>query len=186
MFMGRWMRYRRERWQIQAKMTIVSIEWTVTQSIQWRSKLYSWRWRGPLDDGLWSMRTSGLQKSDKLQRYLRCTTRVTRRMACISDRSAASSSMHSIYKNQHPSLHFLCFLQKLHCQRRVRHLSERVRSTHLAPTLIRSLFSSVNDSIRSIYYTFSVYSSYGKNLSFLHPSPPFYFKPVSLRFCHYV
>ena len=87
------------RWQIQAKMTIVSIEWTVTQSIQWRSKLYSWRWRGPLDDGLWSMRPSGLQRSDKLQRYLRRMTRVTRRMARISDRSAASSSVHSIYKN---------------------------------------------------------------------------------------
>ena len=31
MFMGRRMRYRRERWKIQAKMTIVNIEWTVTQ-----------------------------------------------------------------------------------------------------------------------------------------------------------
>ena len=66
MFLGRQMRYRRERWQIQAKMTIVNTEWTVTQSIWWRSELYSWRWRRPLDDGLWSMRPSGLQRSDKL------------------------------------------------------------------------------------------------------------------------
>ena len=33
MFMGRWMRYRREWWKIEAKMTIVNTEWTVTQSV---------------------------------------------------------------------------------------------------------------------------------------------------------
>ena len=139
-----------------------------------------------MDGGLWSMRSSGLQRSDKLQRHLRRTTCVTRRMARISDRSAASSSVHSIYKNQHSSLHFLCFSQKLHCQSESVTCQSFIRSTHLAPTLIRSVFSSVSDSIRSIYYTFSFYTSYGKNLNFLHPSPPFYFKPVSLRFCHYM
>ena len=139
-----------------------------------------------MDGGLWSMRPSGLQRSDKLQRHLRRTTCVTHRMAHISDRSAASSSVHSIYKNRHPSLNFLCFSQKLHCQTESVTCQSFICSTHLAPTLIRSLFSSVSDSIHSIYYTFSFYTSYGKNLNFLHPSPPFYFKPVSLRFCHYV
>ena len=43
-------------------------------------------------------------------------TRVTRRVVRILDRSAASSSVHSIYKNQHPPLHFFYFTQKLHCQ----------------------------------------------------------------------
>ena len=120
------------------------------------------------------------------QRHLRRTTRVARRLACISDRSAASSSVHSIYKNQHPSSHFLCFSQKIHCQSESVTCQRFVHSTHLPPTLIRSLFSSVSDSICSIYFSFSFYSPYGRNLSFLHPSPLFYFKPVNLRFCHYM
>ena len=160
-------------------MTTVNTKWTVSQSTRWR-------WRGSLDDGLWSMRPSRVQRSDKLQRHLRRTTCVARRLACISDRSAASSSVHSIYKNQHRSLHFLCFSQKLHCQSKSVTCQRFVRSTHLPPTLIYLLFSSVSDSIRSIYFSFSFYSPYGKNLSFLHPSPLFYFKLVSLRFCHHV
>ena len=79
-------------------------------------------------------------------------TRVVHRLACISDRSAASSSMHSIYKNQHPSSHFLCFSQKIHCQSESVTYQRFVRSTHLPPTLIRSHFFSVSDSIRSITF----------------------------------
>ena len=120
------------------------------------------------------------------QRHLRRMTRVAHRLACISDRSAASSSVHSIYKNQSPSSHFLSFSRKIHCQSESVTCQRFVRSTHLPPTLIRSLFSSVSDSIRSIYFSFSFYSTYGKNLSFLHPSPIFHFKPISLRFYHYV
>ena len=113
-------------------------------------------------------------------------TRVARRLACISDQSAASSSVHSIYKNQHLSSHFLCFSQKIHCQSESVTCQRFARSTHLPPTLIRSLFSLVSDSICSIHFSFSFYSPYDKNLSLMHPSPLFYFKPVSLRFCHYV
>ena len=70
---------------------------------------------------------------------------------------------------------------------RVRHLCQRsVYSTPASLDLIRSLFSSVSDFIRSICFYCSFYSSSGKNLSFLHPSPHFFFKLVSLRFCHYV
>ena len=100
-------------------------------------------------------------------------------MARISDRSAASSSVHSTYKNQHPPPHFLCFSQKLHCQSESVILSERVRSTHSESILVRSLFFSVSDFIRSLYFTFS---SYGKNLNFLCPSPTFILNPSVLGF----
>ena len=116
------------------------------------------------------------------QRHLRRTTRVACRLACIPDRSAASSSMHSIYKSQHPSSHFLCFSQKIHCQSESITCQRFVRSTHLPPTLIRSLFSSVSDFIRSIYFSFIFYSPYGKNLSFLHLSPLFILNPSVLSF----
>ena len=148
-------------------MTTVNTEWTVSQSTRWR-------WRGSLDDGLWSMRPSRVQRSDKLQRHLRRTTCVARRLACISDRSAASSSVHSIYKNQHRSLHFLCFSQKIHCQSESVTCQRSVCSTPPSQNLICSLFSWVSDSIRSICFYFSFYSSFGKDLSFFHPSSPFF------------
>ena len=69
---------------------------------------------------------------------------------------------------------------------RVRHLSEIRPFNFFIKNLIRSLFSSVSDSICSICFYFSFYSPFGKNLSFLHLSPFFFSKPVSLRFCHYV
>ena len=118
--------------------------------------------------------------------HLRHTIYVAHQLACISDRSAASFSMHSIYKNQHPSSHFLCFSQKIHCQNESVTYQRFIRSTHFPLTLIRSLFSSVSDSICSIYLYFSFYSLCSKNLSLLHPSTLFCLKPVSLRFCHYV
>ena len=157
----------------------VNTEWTVSQSTRWRSELYSWRWRGSLDDGLWSMRPSGVQRSDKLPEAFKAYNTCRSSIGLYLGLKCRFVFRNSIYKNQHPSSHFLCFSQKIHCQR-------FVRSTHLPPTLIHSLFSSVNDSIRSIYFSFNFYSPYGKNLSFLHPSPLFYLKPVSLRFCHYV
>ena len=106
-------------------------------------------------------------------------TCVTCRMARIADRSAASFSVHFTYKNQHPSPYFLCFSQKLHCQSESVTLSELIRSTHSESILVRSLFSSVSDFIRSLYFTFS---SYGKNLNFLCPSPPFILNPSVLGF----
>ena len=90
-------------------------------------------------------------------------------MARILDRSAASSSVHSTYKNQHPSPYFLLFAETT-LSERVRHLSELIHSTHSESILVHSLFSSVSDFIRSLYFTFN---SYGKNLNFLRPSPPF-------------
>ena len=135
----------------------------------------------------------GIEFWQAIQRHLWRSTHVVRRLAYILDRSVASSSVHSIYKSQHPPSHFLTFRWKyivraspstvrdssVNCQR-------FVRSTSTAQNLIGSLFSSVSDSIHSICFYFNFYSSSGKNLSFLHPSPHFFFKPVSLRFCHYV
>ena len=99
-------------------------------------------------------------------------------MAHISDRSAASSSVHSTYKNQHPSPYFLLFAETT-LSERIRHLSELIRSNHSESILVRSLFSSVSDFIRSLYFTFSFY---GKNLNFLCPSPPFFLNPLVLGF----
>ena len=164
----------------------VNTEWTVSQSIRWRSELYSWRWRGSLDDGLWSMRPSGVQRSDKLPEAFKAYNTCRSSIGLYLGSKCRFVFRNSIYKNQHPSSHFLCFSQKIHCQSESVTCQRFVRSTHLPPTLIHSLFSSVNDSIRSIYFSFNFYSPYGKNLSFLHPSPLFYLKPVSLRFCHYV
>ena len=100
--------------------------------------------------GVWGRQ--GFRGLTSCQGHLRHTTRVTHQLACISDRSAASFSMHSIYKNQHPSSHFLCFSQKIHCQNESVTCQRFVRSTHFPLTLIRSLFSSVSDSIRSVRF----------------------------------
>ena len=66
--------------------------------------------------GGWFMEHDAVRSIEVAAEALKATTRVTRRMARTSDRNAASSSVHSIYKNQHPPLHFLYFTQKLHCQ----------------------------------------------------------------------
>ena len=139
-----------------------------------------------MDDGLWSMRPSGVQRSDKLPEAFKAYNTCRSSIGLYLGSKCRFVFRNSIYKNQHPSSHFLCFSQKIHCQSESVTCQRFVRSTHLPPTLIHSLFSSVNDSIRSIYFSFSFYSPYGKNLSFLHPSPIFHFKPISLRFYHYV
>ena len=72
-----------------------------------------------------------------------------------------------------PFLSFPCFLQKIHCQSESVTCQRSVCSTPSSQNLIRSLFSSVSDSIRSICFYFSFYSPLGKNLSFLHLSPFF-------------
>ena len=152
------------------KVTVGNLQRTVTRILGW--------WFGEYEA------VRGIEFWQAVQRHLWRTTRVIRRLACISDRRVASSSVHSIYKNQHPSSDFLAFHRKYI----VRASLSPVRDPSVqlsSQNLIRSLFSSVSDSIRSICFYFSFYSPFGKNLSFLHPSPLF-FKPVSLRFCYYV
>ena len=139
-----------------------------------------------MDDGLWSIRPLGVQRSDKLPGSFKAYNTCRSSIGLHLGLKCASSSVHSIYKNRNPSSHFLCFSQRIHCQSESVTCQRFVCSTHLTPTLTRSLFSLVSDSICSIYFSFSFYSPCGKNLSFLPPSTPLYLKPVNLRFCHYV
>ena len=113
-------------------------------------------------------------------------TRVTRRLVRILDRSAASSSVHSTYKNQHLSFIFLLWAETS-LSKRVHHLSELTRSHPSATRPTRSLLSSVSDPIRSSHcYTFNFYDRHGRSIKFLVlvSSPLFYFRPPVLGFCH--
>ena len=121
-----------------------------------------------------------------VQRHLWCTTRVFFRLACILDRSVASSSVHSFYKNQHPSPHFFAFCRKYVVRASSSSLSE-IRSfnscitkSHPLTLFLGKWFNPFN------LFLFSAFTLpfFGKNLRFLHLLP--FFNPVSLRFCHYV
>ena len=83
------------------KVTVWNLQRTVTKILGWRFEEYE--------------AVRGIEFWQAVQRHLWRTTRVIRRLACISDRSIASSSVHSIYKNQHPSSYFLAFRRKIHC-----------------------------------------------------------------------
>ena len=99
MLIARRSRYRHEWWQVY---------------LRWQLKMLSGRWYNQRGDG-WNLqrmvtRIIGwqLKKNEvvrciefwqAVQRYLRRTTRVVCRLACISDRSVASSSVHPFYKN---------------------------------------------------------------------------------------
>ena len=80
------------------KVTVWNLQWTMTWNLGWRFGEYE-----PV---------RGTEFWQAVQRHLWLTTRVVRRLVCISDRSVASSSVHSIYKNQNPSFHFLAFHRK--------------------------------------------------------------------------
>ena len=121
-----------------------------------------------------------------IQRHLWRTTRVVSWLACISDRSVASSSVHLFYKNQHPSFHFFAFRRKYIVKASPSSLSEIcpfnscITQSHPLTLFLGKWFNLFN------LFIFSAFISpfFGKNLCFLHPSP--FFQPVSLRFCHYV
>ena len=121
-----------------------------------------------------------------VQRHLWRTTRVVCRLACISDRSVASSSMHSFYKNQHPSPHFFTFRRKYVVRANPLSLSE-IRpfnscftKSHSLTLFLGKWFNLFN---LFVFLAF-ILPFFGKNLRFLHSSP--FFNSVSLRFCHYV
>ena len=153
-------------------------------------EISSGRWHNQWDDGWNVQRTMTrfmgwrLEKSEVVrctefwqvaQRHLFCTTRVVSRLACISDRSVASSSVHLFYKNQTLPLIPLLFAKNT-LSERVRHLCQSsVRSTPASLNLIRSLFSSVSDSICSICFLFSAFilPFFRKNLCFFSTHHPF-------------
>ena len=93
-------------------MGVVKTGWLVTESKWWRSELKSrrsnqYRWRSKLGGRLTENDAVRSVEVWQAAEAFKAMTRVTRRLVRILDRSAASSSVHSIYKNQH--LSFISF-----------------------------------------------------------------------------
>ena len=115
------------------------------------------RWQGLWDDDSGRMRSSGVQNSDKLSRgiygirhmsFLDWLVSQIKALLCLPCTS-------SIKTNTLPLISLL-FAENM-LSERVRHLCQRsVRSTLASLNLICSLFSSVNDSIRSICFFFQL------------------------------
>ena len=150
-------------------------------------EISSGRWRGSLDDGSGRMRSLGVQSSDKLFGGIYGARHVSFVDWLVSqiEASLRLPCTPSIKTNTLPLISLL-FLENT-LSKQVRHPCQRsTRSTPALQDLIRSFFSSVSDSIRSIcfFLQLSFSNFFGKSLRFLHPSP--FFNPVSLRFCHYV
>ena len=80
------------------KVTVWNLQRTVTRILGWRFGEYE--------------AVRGTEFWQAVQRHLWRMSCVVRRLACILDWSVASSFVHSIYKNQHPSSHFLAFCRK--------------------------------------------------------------------------
>ena len=121
-----------------------------------------------------------------VQRYLWRTTRVVCQLACISDRSVASSSVHPLYINQHPSSHFFAFRRKYIVRANPSSLSEIhpftscITRSHLLILFLGKWFNPF-----SLFLSLAfILQFFGKSLRFLHPSP--FFNPFNLRSCHYV
>ena len=129
-------------------------------------------WQSLWDDGSRRMKSSGAQNSNKLLRGIYGIWHVSFLDWLVSQIEASLRlPCTSFIKTNTLPLVSLLFAENT-LSERVRHLCQRsVRSTPASLNLIRSLFSSVSDSIRSICFFFA---------------PVTLFQPVSLRFCHYV
>ena len=122
------------------------------------------------------MRSSGVQNSDKLSRGIYGVRHVSSLDWLVSriEASIRLPCTSSIKTNTLPLIPLLFAENTL--SERVRHLCQKsVRLTPASLNLIRLLFSSVSDSIRSICFLFSTFilPFFSKNLCFLHPSPIF-------------
>ena len=115
-----------------------------------------------------------------VQRHLWRMTRVTCWLACISDQSIASSSVHPFYKNQHPSSHFFVFRRKYVVKASPSSLSEIhsfnscITRSHPLTLFLGKWFNPFNLFLFSAF----ILPFFGKNLRFLHPSP--FFNPSVL------
>ena len=115
-----------------------------------------------------------------VHRHLWRMTRVVSRLACILDRSIASSSMHLFYKNRHPSSHFFAFRRKQIVRASSSSLSEirpfnsYITQSHPLTLFLGKWFNPIN---LFLFSTF-ILPFFGKNLCFLHPSP--FFNPSVL------
>ena len=120
-------------------------------------EISSGQWRGSLDDGSGRMRSSGVQSSDKLSRGIYDVWHVLFVDWLVSQIEA---SLHlpctpSIKTNTLPLISLLFAKNTL--SERVLHPCKRsIRSTLASLDLIRSLFSSMSDSIRSICLFFQL------------------------------
>ena len=154
------------------RVTVRNLQRTVTRIIGWRFG----------KDKV----VMGTEFWQTVQRHLWRMTRVICRLACISDRSVASSSVHSFYKNQHTASHFFAFHRKYIVRASPSPLSEIhpfnsiITKSHPFTFFLGKWFHPFNLFLFSAF----ILPFFGKNLRFLHPSP--FFNPVSLRFCHYV
>ena len=130
------------------------------------------------------MRSSGVQSSDKLPRSIYGARHVSS-LSWLVFRIEASFRLPCTCPIKTTTLPLIPLLfVKNTLLERVHHLCQRsVRSTLASLSLIRSLFSSVSDLIRSICFFFQL-SSPLKILWFF--ALVTLFQPVSLRFCHYV
>ena len=103
-----------------------------------------------------------------VQRHLWRTTRVVSWLACISDRSVTSSSVHLFYKNQHPSSHSFTFHRK-HIVRaspsslsKIRPFNSCITQSHPLTLFLGKWFNPFNLFIFSAF----ILPLFGKNLSF--------------------
>ena len=140
-----------------------------------------------MDDGSGRMRSSSVQSSDKRSRGIYSVRHVSFVDWLVSriEASLRLPCTPSIKTNTLPLISLL-FAENTFSERVCHPCQRSIRSTPASLDLIRSLFSSVSDSIRSICFLFSAFvlQFFCKSLRFLCPSP--FFSPVSLRFCHYV
>ena len=137
------------------------------------------QWRGSLNDGSGRMRSLGVRSSDKLFRGIYGVRHVSF-VDWLVSRIEASLRLPCT------PLISLLFAETTLLERFRHHCQRFVRSTPASLNLIRSLFSSVSDSLRSIYFFFHLsFSPFLVKIYVFCTRHPF-FNPVSLRFCHYV
>ena len=121
------------------------------------------------------MRSSGVQNSDKLSRGIYGVRHVSFLDWLVSriETSLRLPCTSSIKTNTLPLISL--FFAENTLSEQVRHLCQRfVRSTPASLNLIRSLFSSVSDLIRSICLFFQLsFSHFLVKICLLHPSPFF-------------
>ena len=148
-------------------MTIENVEWMVIQSLRWRSNL----WRTVTRILEWRLGKNKVVRCTEfwqvVQRHLWRTTRVVCRLACISDRSVASSSVHSSY--------FFAFRRNYVVRASPSPLSEIcsfnscITKSHLLTLVLSKWFTPFNLFLFSPF----ILPFFGKNLRFLHLSPLF-------------
>ena len=117
-------------------------------------EMLSERWQGLWDDSSERIRSSGVQSSDKLIRSIYGARHVSS-LGWLVSRIETSLRLPCTSPIKTTTLPLIPLLLENTLSERVHHLCQRpVCSTPASLSLIRSLFSSVSDSIRSICFFF--------------------------------